>query len=84
MLLLNANQGRNMTGNKEQMHRRRETLAALRVQLKTLEQEYNQLVPPDGGATLGRRARLAHQKILTEIASVKLEIQKCEKELGDA
>ena len=72
-----------MTLNKEQMHRTRETLAGLRVQLKTLEQEYNDLVPPDG-PTLGRRARLAHQKILTEIAAVKFEIQECEKELGDA
>ena len=72
-----------MTEHNEQMHRTRETLAGLRVQLKTLEQEYNELVPPDS-PTLGRRARLAHQKVLTEIAAVRIEIQKCEKELGDA
>ena len=72
-----------MTVNKYQSHRMQETLAGLRVQLQTLEEEYNHLVPPDG-PTLGRRARLAHQKVLTEIAAVRIEIQKCEKELGDA
>ena len=71
-----------MTEHKKQMHRTRETLAGLRVQLKKLEQEYNDLVPLDG-PTLGRRARMAHQKVLTDIAAVKIEIQKCEKELGD-
>ena len=70
-----------MTANKE--HIAQETLAGLRVQLQTLEQEYNQLVPTDG-PTLGRRARLAHQKVLTDIAAVRIEIQKYEKELGDA
>ena len=73
-----------MTVNEEQMPRTREILAGLLAQLKTLEQDYNQLVPPDGGPTLGRRARLAHQKILTEIAAVRIEIQKCEMKLADA
>ncbi|MEQ1612466.1 MAG: hypothetical protein ABL904_06910 [Hyphomicrobiaceae bacterium] len=73
-----------MNLNDQQVRRTRENLADLRARLAVLEQEYNRFVPPDGEITLGRRAREAHQKALTEIAVIKSAIEKCEKELGDA
>ena len=58
-----------------------QTLADLRLQLERLEHDYNLAIPLDG-PTQGRRARLAHGKILADIVAVRIEIQKLEMELG--